>query len=142
MLNGAEREDGLWVPIEYFKMTPEELEASHNGCGPGGVLAWLVPDSLLGKDITDACMIHDLCYKLGDTIEDKQVADRVFLNNMLRIVSPIGGKQTFIVSLRQSLALIYYKSVVDFGGPAFWSGKNAVVGGNQRFFDFDPEFTS
>ena len=47
--------------------------------------------------------------------------DRAFLNNMLRIIE---AESKWLTWLRRSRAMKYYSAVRDFGGPAFWKGKN------------------
>ena len=61
-------------------------------------------------------------YHVGQTVDDKQEADRVFLNNMLRLIEDASG---WLKCLRRRRALKYYEAVVVFGGPAYWAGKNA-----------------
>jgi len=112
----------LYAPQEFWK-APEELKKRVcNGCGTKGLGGWLVPDTLYGLSIERACDVHDFMYEIGKTIEDKQAADRVFLNNMLRIIEAesIG----ILKPLRRARAIKYYGAVVDFGGPAFWCSKN------------------
>lgn len=109
----------LFAPIDYWK---SESEFISNGCG-GGFTAFFIPDSLLGVDITQACQIHDWMYMDGKTIEDKAEADRVFLNNMIRIIVAKSYSK-LIKIIRLILAKIYYDAVVVFGGPFFWAGKN------------------
>lgn len=91
-----------------------------NGCGSGWS-KWLVPDSFLLWDFTIPCAIHDEMYFLGKTIEDKDEADRVFLNNMLREAE---SKCWFIRKFSRKSAYVYYEAVVKYGGPAYWADKN------------------
>ena len=112
----------LWAPAEYWDLTPAQKKEICNGCGTKGIVGYVVPDSLWGLCITEACNIHDYMYEAGETIEEKYEADRVFLNNMLRLVD------TSIVwplrVLRTRAAVKYYYAVRDCGGPAYWAGKN------------------
>ena len=62
-----------------------------------------------------------LCYL--SPIEDKQHADREFLNNLLRIIESI-DKWYYPTMLARRRALKYYEAVVAFGGVAYWEGKN------------------
>lgn len=62
-------------------------------------------------------------YAAGSTIADKEEADRVFLNNMLRLITAAGGLGA-LRWLRRQRASRYYEAVCLFGGPAFWGGKN------------------
>jgi hypothetical protein len=112
----------LYAPEAYWKM----LAMGHqigNGCGTEGLNGKLVPDTVWGLSITEACNIHDFMYVVGETIQDKEEADRVFLNNMLRIIEG-RTKWRWLSVLRGRRALTYYQAVHCFGGPAFWNGKN------------------
>lgn len=108
----------LWAPIGY-------VAADRCDCGRNGWHRDLVPDSLLGLDITPACCIHDFMYTvpLDAGLDYKEKADRVFLNNMLRLIEN-AGSWLVVKKLRVTLAWLYYQAVVHFGGPSFWAGKN------------------
>lgn len=112
----------LFAPEAYKKLTAVALAAIANGCGAIGWKIDLVPDTLWGLGIRAACDIHDYMYHTGETIEDKNEADRVFLNNMLRLIVA-KTKYKWLRRLRRRRALIYYFAVRHFGGPAFWAGK-------------------
>lgn len=114
----------LYAPASYVDAPPETRAQVINGCGPGGWKVDLVPDTIWGLDVSPACDIHDWMYATGETIEDKDEADRVFLNNVLRLIDAAGGCG-LMKRLRRRRARIYYKAVQHFGGPAFWAGKNA-----------------
>lgn len=113
----------LFAPETYWNLTPHDRKILTNGCGTKGIGGLLVPDTVWGLSITPACNIHDYMYHEGKTIEDKQSADRTFLNNMLRIVET-ESSFGLLKTLRSYRAMSYYEAVRDFGGPAFWSGKN------------------
>jgi hypothetical protein len=112
----------LYAPPTYHMMG-QELKDALNGCGTGGWKCYLVPDTLLGLCITPACNIHDFMYITGETIEHKEEADRVFLNNMLRLIEDCNSLW-FISRMRRNRAWVYYQAVHKFGGPAFWADKN------------------
>ena len=59
---------------------------------------------------------------MGKTIEDKYVADRVFLNNMLRAVR---GRPWYLQAYGEYIAKKYYDAVDVFGTVAYWEGKNS-----------------
>ncbi|HBD18665.1 MAG TPA: hypothetical protein DC063_00190 [Arenimonas sp.] len=82
-----------------------------------------MPDTIYGLRVTAACDIHDYMYFIGDGIEDKDAADRVFLNNLLRLIAA-GTRWDWLRRLRALRARTYYAAVCAFGGPAFWHGKN------------------
>lgn len=118
--------EGYWIMAEK---DPEELARIAGGCGPGGLGDWLVPDRLLGLSIRPACHIHDFQYHFGHTYDDpedennKKRADRIFKNNMMRIIMA-GTRSGILFWIRRRLARRYYQAVRDFGDTAFWSGKN------------------
>jgi len=120
----------LWAPEDYWSLT--ESERAEFRCGPGrGILEKLIPDVwrvgfpiVRPLCVTPACQIHDHCYGTGpDTIEWKEVSDRAFRNNLIRLVENAGGPRA-IVWMRLRKCNIYYMAVRDFGGPAFWAGRN------------------
>lgn len=117
------REVLLVAPDTYWNATPSQRERLCNGCGTSGIP---VPDTIYGLSITVACDIHDIGYQIGDTLADKEQADREFLNNMLRIIQSAPSGQWPVIGpvlcmLRRRRALKYYDAVSLFGGPAFWS---------------------
>lgn len=114
----------LFAPKEYWNTPKEEVDKVTGGCGPGGKGDWLVPDTMYGLSVKPACRIHDYMYAFGETIEDKESADRAFLNNMLRIIIEV-TKWYLMRKLRIWRAYTYYKAVKKFGGPAFWKNKNS-----------------
>ena len=114
----------LFAPPSYWALTPRQRADICNGCGTKGIVGHIIPDSLYGLSIKEACNIHDYMYRTGSTIEDKWEADRVFLNNMLRLVDD-GSDNWFTRWVRSRAAVKYYYAVRDCGGPAFWQGKNS-----------------
>lgn len=108
----------LYAPVSYNAIERKKC----NGCGSGWN-AKLIPDNLLGCDITEACNIHDYMYETGKSIADKKKADRAFLNNMTRLVMAYSGNW-FTLNLRLAMVKRYYNAVKYYGGDAFWAGKN------------------
>lgn len=113
----------LWCPEAYRDLPKATLKKITNGCGTGGWLAALVPDTIYGLNITAACNIHDYMYSRGRTQNDKVEADRVMLNNLQRIIQA-KTKYRWLRKLRTIRAYLYYLAVHLAGGPAFWYGKN------------------
>ena len=113
----------LYAPESFIRATPQIRRAVVNGCGPSGWKAALIPDRVWGLHIAPVCDIHDWMYTLGETIAQKDEADRVFLNNMLRLIDAAGGPG-WLKWLRRRRAHKYYLAVVCFGGPAYWTDKN------------------
>jgi hypothetical protein len=112
----------LYAPGLYWALSPEGKADICNGCGTKG-FTWLVPDSMYGLDISEACNIHDFMYVVGVDEEDRAEADRVFKNNLFRIIEA-KSKWAIIKILRRRRAVTYYQAVRMFGGPPFWNGKN------------------
>ena len=113
----------LYAPASYHAASPEVRLQVTNGCGTAGWKGRLVPDSIWFLCITPACNIHDWMYTVGLTLADKDEADRVFLNNVCRLIDEAGGPG-FLIDLRRDAAKGYFEAVHVFGGPAFWAGKN------------------
>jgi hypothetical protein len=113
----------LYAPAGYWKLTDQQKKIVCNGCGAKGLGGFIVPDTLYGLSIEEACNIHDFMYCRGQTIDDKKEADRVFLNNMTRIIDDHTSVH-WLRALRRKRAKTYYEAVKLFGAPAFWRGKN------------------
>ena len=113
----------LYAPPEYYTASPELLAEICNGCGAANAKFDFVPDSIYGLSISEACKIHDFMYHFGETLADKEEADRVFRNNMIRIIANHGG-WTWLNKMRRWRVGTYYIAVDKYGGPAFWAGKN------------------
>ena len=113
----------LFTPDSYLAASAKEKDYRCNGCGPKGLGGWLVPDTLYGLSITEACNVHDWMYSEGSTLEDKEKADRVFLNNMVRIIQD-GSNLWILRRMRLLRAKNYYNVVRILGGPSFWDGKD------------------
>jgi len=113
----------LFATAEYWSLSEVKRTIISNGCGPGGWKANFIPDHILYINIIEACNIHDYMYSVGASEYDREEADRVFMNNMMRIIE--GTEQLwFMRRLRRRLALEYYQQVRDFGAVYFWKGKN------------------
>ena len=121
--NLATTENGLIVPTSYLYAHPDEIEENTGGCGPGGLGDWLVPDNILGENIRPACKIHDWMYYKGITEEDRFIADSIFLQNMLIIVSD-GG----VLDIAQErICFTYYQAVRHGGESSFNNGYTPAV---------------
>ena len=113
----------LFAPPSYIEANEVERAAVCNGCGPGGWKLDLVPDTLWGLSVKEACNIHDWMYDRGVIEEDREQADRVLLNNMMRIIDEKTWWR-WLRRLRRHRARVYYRAVKHFGGPSFWKDKN------------------
>lgn len=114
----------LYSPPSYKRLTSEERDEIVNGCGAAGAKFDFIPDNIYRLNISEACNIHDFMYHIAEaTNEAKIEADRIFLNNLLRIIE-FNTKSPTLKKLRRSRAKKYYKAVKAYGGPAFWDDKN------------------
>jgi len=114
----------LYAPKEYWKLSFEAKRELCNGCGAGSALFDFVPDNIYGLDISECCNIHDYMYHIGETAENKSEADRVFLNNLIRVIDK-NTSWRWLRKRRKKVAYLYYNAVFKFGGPAFWNEKNS-----------------
>lgn len=106
----------LWMPDTYKKASAELKKRVCNGCGPAGLIGKLVPEKILGIDISEACNIHDWMYNEG---VDKQKADIYFLANMV-LLCYRGNK--WLMWLRAPLAVKYFLAVFTAGDEYFDKG--------------------
>jgi hypothetical protein len=107
----------LLMPVLYAKYLIGEYDhpdLSINGCGPAGILNCLVPDEYHNINITEACNIHDFMYFMGETEQDKDLADRTFLYNILTIFDRDNPSMKESKN-RHKRAILYYKSVSELG---------------------------
>ena len=111
----------LLAPQSYLDASPEERSNICNGCGTSGWKGALVPETMWGLNISEACQIHDWMYHEGLTENDKVFADILFLRNLLRIINTHGG---WLKVLRRYRAMTYYNAVAEAGDSAFLAGKN------------------
>lgn len=120
----------LYMPEGYTIMSEGSKKNVCNGCDFDGVSM-----SIWGLKVDKAYSICNYMYHFSEaTIEAKEEADRVFLNNLVRIINR--NTNRFLINfgcikirnpllwLRRRAAYSYYDKMKKFGGPAFWSGKN------------------
>ena len=116
---------GLTASDSYLRATPEVIAMFVNGCGPGGWKFDLIPDTMLGLSVTEACNIHDWDYTEGKTQADKEAADERFLANCRALIDNAPGIINRLLRYHRRLrALEYYEAVKHFGDEAFWAGKD------------------
>lgn len=131
--------NGLYAPKKYWEIRENDgclYKRLTNGCGSQptkegwkrDLFGIFQPEKLFGLDIKIACDIHDISYVYPEYegIEGKHSADRVFINNLLRLIDK--HTQGWILKrLRLGKAYLYYKLVVNFGGPSFARGQEQRV---------------
>ncbi len=97
------------------------MKSQANGCGPSGVVGKIIPDSLLGVSVHEACNLHDDLYTKGGSDEERKEADEIFLKTMLDQVNQ-QSKNKIAKASRKLGAYLYYYSVRFFG--RFFFGKS------------------
>jgi hypothetical protein len=105
-------------PVSWDAFTPDERAEFTGGCGPGGIGDKLVPDTVWGLSIFEACQRHDFAYHFGTTGEDKARADYDFLRNMFAIIDA-RSKFKVVAFARRRRALKYFEAVWYGGHGAF-----------------------
>lgn len=103
----------LLAPKSYF-MADEQLKKEVcNGCGREGWKGKLVPETIYGLNISQACNIHDWMYYEK---EDRKFADLIFKKNMFILINE---KKSPLNPLRKARAYTYYLAVRIFGSKAW-----------------------
>ena len=97
-------------PPEYFDASADARAEICSGCGPEGFFGKLVPDTLYGLSITEACNIHDWRYARR---YNRWLADAEFLANMLSLIE--SRPWSPLKPLRRYRAITYYSVVREFG---------------------------
>ena len=102
--------NGLKAPKQYIEASIEEKEKILNKCGPDGVINHLVPDHLIGLDISASCNIHDWMFTKAMSQSDHKKSDAVFLQNLK---TQIREKKSnpLLKYLRYGFAYIYFGAV-------------------------------
>lgn len=98
--------------IRYSDKTDKELKEM-NGMGPDGLLGWLIPETILLKNCTEAANEHDVGYMRAMNLTDKLVADVVFYVNMARIVNNTSCK--LLRRRRIAHAKLRFQAVLKLG---------------------------
>lgn len=110
--------DSTW---SYKQLTPEQKKEICNGAGAAGQwISCFIPNTMYGLNCVEAFNIHDYDYHVGVTREDKKIADRRLLENLMIIINHKGGWLQF---LRRRRAMKYYEAVHHKGDEAFFKGK-------------------
>lgn len=99
----------LKAPENYYNLSEDEKQEITNKCGPNGFLSKIIPNSLLGVDISESCNIHDYMFHHSKDKNDQKIADKVFLKNLN---SQIRNKSKgFTSTFRRGMAYLYYYAV-------------------------------
>lgn len=110
-------------PIWYSE---EAANKVNNGCGTSGWKGKLVPDTIYGISISEACKVHDFEYHMGLIADEKEMADIRFLANIKLTIKHESKWSSFLNPLRYVRAKTYYNAVAKFGDDAFFDGKEEM----------------
>jgi len=116
----------LLAPTTFWEASFQEIEDKTGGCGPGAIGDWFVPDTMYGESVFLACQIHDWMYGEGKTLEDKKIADRVFLWNITVLIQEepetMEREKEILDPFRLRRGMTYYEAVSLAGNAAFEKG--------------------
>ena len=90
------------------------MKSRPNGCGPQGLVGKIIPDSLFGVSVLEACNFHDRTYSKGGNAKKRRIADKKFLADMLMKVEK-QSQSKVLKALRKTQAYLYFWSVRIFG---------------------------
>ncbi len=107
--------ESFWYYLGFGKNLGEVI----NGCGPGGIGDLLIPDRVYGLNIKPACEIHDWMYTIYNDEFGFEIANQIFLDNMIRI-NNAATKNRLLKYLRTRRILKYYRAVRYFGRLFFY----------------------
>ena len=112
-----------WSTYKGYRLrAPEGFDPSQivGGCGPGKWGDRLIPNSILGVDISPACDIHDYCYLIGETEEGRTNADIELFANAFRILKQQSGRIPLF--FRSVILGLYFMACVYGGQQAYGGG--------------------
>jgi hypothetical protein len=125
----------LYAPKDYWKAGEDEKNRIYGVCKITDNFDF-IQDTIFGLSVKEACDIWCWMYCCArEFLEDKDEADRVFLNNMLRLINAktkryfkfLGLKfKNPMLNLRRRGAYKNYLVVKRFGAPVFWLGKQEL----------------
>ncbi len=107
--------ESFWYYLEFGNDLPGVI----NGCGPGGLGDFLIPDTVYGLSVKPACKIHDWMFIIYNDEAGFRLANQVFLDNMIRI-NNYTSKNVLLKWLRTRRILKYYRAVRDLGRLFFY----------------------
>ena len=108
-------------PSFYFDMTHAAVAEIANGCGTAGWKGKIVPDTIYGVCVTDACSPHDVGYEFGATMLDKIINDCILFCNLFLICAFKGSP--WLLLARTVRCAWYLLAVYKHGNKAFWVNK-------------------
>lgn len=109
----------LAAPKSFWDADQELIDSIAGGCGPGGNGDMFVPDTMYGLSVKAACSVHDWMYAVWNTPGGFEMANKVFKNNMIRIIDQSDSFKWLKV-LRKRRALKYFLAVHYFGETSYF----------------------
>lgn len=111
------REENPDLPLHYRKYIPE-----HDYTGPSSwkVLSAMVPNNICFVSINYASAVHDWCYCIGGTEQDRQYADMEYYDLICRTLTyNLTGFWSLLLPYGLWKAKLYYRAVRLFGASHF-----------------------
>lgn len=103
---------------EFWNMTPCDIRNYSNGLGYAGDRFDIIPDEVLGVDLSPARVIREIEYLFEETREDKDEADLNLLHNM-NIINNTCSRVFLMKWLRRRIIFDHYSAVAGLGAVAF-----------------------
>lgn len=129
----------LYAPEGFIALDENTKNEICNGIGPQVRIIGIeipFPQTIWGLNVSPCGDIHDYMYKVGTTKVAKDIADRVLLNNLLRMISAVNETSwKWVQNCRRIRAYEYYELCQRFGGPSFWAEKNPD---EQLYWETEP----
>jgi len=102
--------NGLMAPKSYVEAPLDLKREIVNKCGPDGLLSRLVPNHLLGLDISESCNIHDWMFVEAKNQKEHQRSDTTFLKNIKTQIHK-SKTSSLLKPVRYGMAYIYFGAV-------------------------------
>ena len=116
----------LYAPDSYWQASPAERSELSSSKAVQQLKSPIVNSTLWGLPIDRCDDIHNWMYFNGTCEEDKQVADRAYLNNMVRTINH-ATHWGLLRKLRYWDAKRNFDAVNFFGGELFWQEKFSAI---------------
>lgn len=121
----------LYAPVDFISAKSEHRHVVCNVMPEGrlliGAVDMLIPSVIWGLNIRHAVEIHAWMYAMGTTLAAKLQADRVFHNNVQRLVDMAHNPNAPDWSCRRLNRLAAIDTMLaDYGAVDFWENQNAT----------------
>lgn len=113
--------ENLFAPLSYVQSSDLEKAGVINGCGPKGFWNSIIPNTIYGLYIGEACNIHDWQYHFGETEEDRKFADETLLKNIMLLIDAENNTFGIVKWLRKARAKKIFLAVEMLGEKYFKS---------------------